>query len=467
RHRGDHVEPDGLQRRAVRAAHRPLPRGGKAGRGIAPAHAGRGLRDRRARRGGRADAARHDRHARGGGRRRRVGAAHRPGTRRLTARRADAPSTPDNRADPRRHAGIPHRPRDRRQRVRAPRARRPHARRLRAGSDADRPGRAAPGVRRRRAAARHRGALAPGPERERAVPVLPGPRDQRRRAPRWPADDDRGRSLPRRAATRRGRRVGDERLLRRWPQRLARARRGDGRVDHRRRARARPLRDLHRALRGPRPRRARAARSLPARVRHAIPREVPGSGLVLLLLAVKSQDTPAALEVLAPRLATDGAIVSLQNGLNEELIAAAVGARRTVGCLVNWAADWTGPGRILHGGEGALVLGELDGRASARVQSLAKLLDVVAPTRVTDNILGYTWAKHVYGALLVATAVVDAHVYEVVERSHDVQAMLVRLVIESMDVAEATGIKLQPFDEYDPADYRAAAGGDVAARQRA
>src|SRR6059036_4315002 len=105
--------------------------------------------------------------------------------------------------------------------------------------------------------------------------------------------------------------------------------------------------------------------------------------------------------------------------------------------------------------------------ASHCTRALAKLLDVVAPTRVTDNILGYTWAKHVYGALLVATAVVDAHVYEVVERSHDVQAMLVRLVIESMDVAEATGIKLQPFDEYDPADYRAAAGGDVAARQRA
>src|SRR6266581_1436655 len=199
----------------------------------------------------------------------------------------------------------------------------------------------------------------------------------------------------------------------------------------------------------------------------AITPDVLGAGLELLLLAVKSQDTPAALEVLAPRLATDGAIVSLQNGLNEELIAAAVGARRTVGCLVNWAADWTGPGRILHGGEGALVLGELDGRASARVQSLAKLLDVVAPTRVTDNILGYTWAKHVYGALLVATAVVDAHVYEVVERSQDVQKMLIALVAESMKVAEAAGIRLEPFDEYDPATYRAAARGDGAARARA
>jgi len=199
----------------------------------------------------------------------------------------------------------------------------------------------------------------------------------------------------------------------------------------------------------------------------AVTPDVLGSGLELVLLAVKSQDTPGALEVLAPRLATNGAIVSLQNGLNEELIAAVVGVRRTVGCLVNWAADWTGPGRILHGGEGALVLGELDGRTTDRVQSLAKLLDVVAPTRVTDNILGYTWAKHVYGALLVATAVVDAHVYEVVERSPDVQAMLIRLVIENMDVAEAAGIKLQPFDEYDPVDYRAASRGDTAARRRA
>ena len=199
----------------------------------------------------------------------------------------------------------------------------------------------------------------------------------------------------------------------------------------------------------------------------AITSDALEAGLDLVLLAVKSQDTPTALGVLAPRLAREGAIVSMQNGLNEELIASVVGEHRTVGCLVNWAADWVAPGRILHGGEGALVLGELDGRPSPRVQALAKLLDVVAPTRVSDNILGYTWAKHVYGALLVATAVVDAHVYEVVERSPDVQRMLIALVMESMRVADAARIRLEAFDEYDPATYRAAAGGDHAARERA
>jgi 2-dehydropantoate 2-reductase len=199
----------------------------------------------------------------------------------------------------------------------------------------------------------------------------------------------------------------------------------------------------------------------------AVTPDALGSGLALVLLAVKSQDTPPALEVLTPRLDADGAIVSLQNGLNEELIAAAVGAPRTVGCLVNWAADWQAPGRILHGGEGALVLGELDGRRSERVERLAKMLDVVSPTRVSDNVLGYTWAKHVYGALLTATALVDAHVYEVVERSAEVQAMLVALTLENMAVAERAGIRLEAFDEYAPADYHAAGRGDAAARQRA
>src|SRR5215831_19695492 len=62
-----------------------------------------------------------------------------------------------------------------------------------------------------------------------------------------------------------------------------------------------------------------------ARVRAVTPDRL-GSGLGLVLLAVKSQHTGAALDTLAPRLAGDGAIVSLQNGLNEELIADRVGA---------------------------------------------------------------------------------------------------------------------------------------------
>lgn len=203
-----------------------------------------------------------------------------------------------------------------------------------------------------------------------------------------------------------------------------------------------------------------------APVRAVNPAALDG-GLDLVLLAVKSHQTPIALDVLAPRLAPGGVIVSLQNGLSEELIAAAVGPERTVGCLVNWAADWLAPGRIQYGGAGAFILGELDGAASARVRKLADMLSAVAPARPTANIWGYKWAKLVYGALLFATAVVDAPVHDVVERSSAVQRMLAALVAEGMAVAAAAGVRLEAFDEFDPECYRAAAAGDGSALSRA
>jgi 2-dehydropantoate 2-reductase len=192
-----------------------------------------------------------------------------------------------------------------------------------------------------------------------------------------------------------------------------------------------------------------------------------GNDLPLVLLAVKSHHTPHALAELVPRLAASATVVSLQNGLSEELIAQAIGAPRTVGCLVNWAADWIGPGRILHGGHGSFVLGELDGRITPRVRELAALLSALVETPVTDNIWGYKWAKLIYGALLFGTAVVDAHVYEVVERSDDVQRVLIGIVGEGLAVADKAGVRVEPFDEFDPAWYRAAQGGDAAAGQRA
>jgi 2-dehydropantoate 2-reductase len=210
----------------------------------------------------------------------------------------------------------------------------------------------------------------------------------------------------------------------------------------------------------------RDGRATTTPMRAVSPGDLP-PGLDLVMLAVKSHHTVEALAVLAPRVAAGGTVVSLQNGLSEELIARAVGPARTVGCLVNWAADWVGPGRILHGGHGAFVLGELDGRLTPRVRELAALLSAVEETPVTDNIWGYKWAKLIYGALLFGTAVVDAHVYEVVERSPGVQRALVGIVGEGLAVADKAGVRVEPFDEFDPAWYRAALAGDEGARARA
>ena len=76
-----------------------------------------------------------------------------------------------------------------------------------------------------------------------------------------------------------------------------------------------------------------------------------------IFLCVKAQDTADASRALLPHLTDDGYVVSAQNGLNELTIAKILGEPRTMGCFVNFGADWLGPGRILYGNRGAVVIG--------------------------------------------------------------------------------------------------------------
>lgn len=132
-----------------------------------------------------------------------------------------------------------------------------------------------------------------------------------------------------------------------------------------------------------------------------------------IVLAVKAQHTEAALDALEPFVADDGYVMSAQNGLNEIAIARRLGAERAMGCFVNFGADWHGPGRVLYGNRGAVVVGEVRGevggdRAGAprpRTLDMHRLLQRFdADAILTDNIDGYLWGKLAYGAMLFATA---------------------------------------------------------------
>ncbi len=81
----------------------------------------------------------------------------------------------------------------------------------------------------------------------------------------------------------------------------------------------------------------------------------------IIVLAVKAHATEPALAMLAPHLAPGGYVLSAQNGLNEITISRILGAERTMGCFVNFGADWLGPGEILFGNRAAVVVGEIDG----------------------------------------------------------------------------------------------------------
>ena len=152
-----------------------------------------------------------------------------------------------------------------------------------------------------------------------------------------------------------------------------------------------------------------------------------------IFLCVKAQNTEAAARQLLPHLAEHGVVVSLQNGFNELVIAEAVGEN--------------------FGGRGAVVVGELDGRSTARLTRVHRALQKFDPAAITtDNIWGYLWGKMGYGALLFAGALTPATIVEVLD-SRDARPALTALAREVMTVAEAEGITPMGFNGYDPAAF--------------
>lgn len=169
-----------------------------------------------------------------------------------------------------------------------------------------------------------------------------------------------------------------------------------------------------------------------------------------VVLAVKAQATGAAARALAPHLAKDGYVVSLQNGLNELEIADIVGPERVIGCFVNFGADWLGPGRILYGNRGALVIGEIDGEIRPRTEALHALAREFEPDAVlTSDIWGYLWGKLVYGAMLFATALTDDSMSANFADPGRRPAWIA-LGREVVAAARARGVTPRGFGEFDP-----------------
>ncbi len=177
-----------------------------------------------------------------------------------------------------------------------------------------------------------------------------------------------------------------------------------------------------------------------------------------VLLACKAPATESAVASFADRLAFDGCVISLQNGLNELVIARRLGEQRTVGAFVNFSADYLEPGVIHFAGRGTFVIGELNGELTPRLASLQHVLGHWGVVRTTDNIWGYLWGKQAYGAMLFATALTNDSMADAIDQHRQVVVALAR---EVLGVAAALHVEPRGFDGFEPESIYAADPAEV------
>jgi len=167
-----------------------------------------------------------------------------------------------------------------------------------------------------------------------------------------------------------------------------------------------------------------------------------------VLLTVKAFDTAAMAAEVAPHLAPDGVLVSLQNGLgNLEAATRAVGAERVLGGRVIFGSEIVRPGhaRVTVFADPVLIGAPdaRDARLDAAAVRWAAALDAAGvPTAPTDRIVATLWEKVLYSAALNPLGALRGLTYGELAADPDGRAVMDCVIGEAFAVARAEGVAL-------------------------
>jgi 2-dehydropantoate 2-reductase len=189
--------------------------------------------------------------------------------------------------------------------------------------------------------------------------------------------------------------------------------------------------------------------------------------LDVAFVAMKSYDTAWATALIAPYLAPQGFVVSLQNCLNEETIAGIVGWGRTLGVVSSLiSVDLYEVGRIRRtvakGGDQHTVfrIGEPHGRITARVEELVQWFRGIDSAKATANLWGERWSKLVQNAMGNPITATTGMTSPACLADPVIRRFSLQVAGEGVRVGQALGYQLEKIRGLDPETLARASEGE-------
>lgn len=164
----------------------------------------------------------------------------------------------------------------------------------------------------------------------------------------------------------------------------------------------------------------------------------------LVLCCVKSGDTETAGAALAPWLAPQAQVLSLQNGVDNAARLAQTLLRPVIPTVVYVGTEMAGPAHVRHHGRGELVIG-----AGATSAALAAMLtEAGIPSEVSDHVAEALWAKLVINCCYNALSAISQQPYGLLVQVPGIKDTMRAVFDECTAVAAAASITL-PDDLWD------------------
>ncbi|MGG5822356.1 ketopantoate reductase family protein [Falsiroseomonas sp. HW251] len=198
--------------------------------------------------------------------------------------------------------------------------------------------------------------------------------------------------------------------------------------------------------------------TVPARALHPcdVPQLAWEKPFDVAFISVKAYDTEWATALILPYLAPQGCLVSAQNSICEDRIAALAGWPRVLGCSVGLhSAELVAPGQVQRNsarGDATRIgmkVGEPHGRVTPRAQAVAAMLALCDSAAVTTNLWGDKWSKLVINAMRNATCAMTGLSSKERDRDEPVRRLSIRLGSQAVRVGQAMGLALEPMSGLD------------------
>lgn len=164
----------------------------------------------------------------------------------------------------------------------------------------------------------------------------------------------------------------------------------------------------------------------------------------LVLLCVKTTDTASAARELAPFLAPDAILISMQNGVdNVDRIRSATGIS-ALPAAVYVAVSVQEPGHVKHLARGDLILGP-ECEETNNVEKIFVRAGI--PCRISDNIEGELWIKLLCNCALNAISALGQARYGQIAEDSDARQLMEAIVKEVLSVANAAHVILPGIED--------------------
>ncbi|HET8824880.1 MAG TPA: 2-dehydropantoate 2-reductase [Terriglobales bacterium] len=168
-----------------------------------------------------------------------------------------------------------------------------------------------------------------------------------------------------------------------------------------------------------------------------------GDQFDLILLATKAHDALEVAPHVVHLLASDGVILPIQNGGVERVLADRLGEDKILGGFSNLGATMVEPGVYEQKNPGHLLIGELAGGVSERVEHVARVLGRAIEVKVSSNLTGAIWSKLLINCSVTTLGALCSQTMRQYMETEAGKKVFRRTYEEALSVALAIGIRLE------------------------